>query len=154
MRVLPRRGDRIELIHARGIEPAEAATIRSRKLHFVDSRPRVVVGKTAGQLVRFGAATGNHSLIREIARWTRRCIARHRYRIRRRRTNVRPIVRKDERRHVHVHETETTRITHRGPLNQIRPIRVAHHDFNLTRRTASITRCRIAVVARFARIEV
>lgn len=76
------RGDRKELIHARGIESPEAATIGALELQFVRASPRVLAGKTSHQLVRLGAAPGNRPLVAETPRRTCRCIACHGHRIR------------------------------------------------------------------------
>jgi len=153
-RTSARRGDRINLVHARRIESAEAATIGAGEHQLIGSRPRIVAGKTADELVRLGAAARNGSLVAEIARRARRRLARHRDGIRRRRSDGRAIVRENERIHVHAHQTEATRVTDGPALNDhVRPVGIAHVDFDLARRAATITVRRIAVVATFTRIE-
>lgn len=104
-------------------------------------------------MIRFGTSASNRSLIVEAARRTCRRIANHGGGIRGRRSNGCAIVRENERIHVDAHEPEATRVGYGGALNEVRPVRIAHIDFDLARRVAPVARRRIAVVAIFANVD-
>lgn len=104
-------------------------------------------------MIRLGTSAGYRGLIVEAARRTCRRIANHGRGIRRRRSNGGAIVRENERIHIDAHKAETARVTHGGALNEVRPIRIAHDDFELARRVASVARYRISVVAIFAHVD-